>query len=306
MTRYVRPVIGDLGIASIDTGAVMRVLEPIWRTKPETASRLRGRIESVLDYATARGWRTGENPARWRGHVENLLPPRSKIVRIKHHAALPWSEIGAFMARLRQQTGVSALALQFVILTAARTGEVLGARWSEVDLRDAMWTVPGNRIKAGRDHRVPLSDVAMDVLRDVRALQPQSSRDEFVFPGRKPGIPLSKNAVPNLLRTLGRPDLTVHGFRSTFRDWCAEMTNYPNEVAEAALAHTIKDKAEAALPARRHDGKTASPHERMGRVLRWCCQLRRCRTSPGRGLNGFAIGGSVVGTRAVRLLPQFR
>lgn len=246
LDSYVRPVIGDLGIAAIDTGAIMRVLEPIWRTKPETASRLRGRIESVLDYATARGWRTGENPARWRGHIENLLPPRSKMVRIKHHAALPWSEIGAFMARLREQKGASALALQYVVLTAARTGEILGARWSEIDLGDAMWTVPGNRMKAGREHRVPLSDVAMDVLRDVRALQPQSSPDEFVFPGRRPGIPLSKNVVPNVLRTLGRPDLTVHGFRSTFRDWCAEMTNYPNEVAEAALAHTIRDKAEAA------------------------------------------------------------
>ena len=175
LDSYARPAIGDLGIASIDTGAIMRVLEPIWRTKPETASRLRGRIELVLDYATARGWRTGENPARWRSHVENLLPPRSKIVRVKHHAALPWSEIGAFMTRLRDQRGASALALQFVILTAARTGEVLGARWSEVDLRDAMWTVPGNRIKAGREHRVPLSDVAMDVLRDVGALQPLSS-----------------------------------------------------------------------------------------------------------------------------------
>ena len=160
LDTYARPVLGNLGVAVVDTGAVMRVLEPIWREKPETASRLRGRIESVLDYATARGWRTGDNPARWRGHMDNLLPSRAKIARVEHHAALPWREIGGFMTALAKQEGVAALALRFAILTAARTGEVIGARWSEIDMQTAVWTVPAERMKAGRDHRVPLSDAA--------------------------------------------------------------------------------------------------------------------------------------------------
>jgi integrase len=224
----------------------MRVLEPLWREKTETAARLRGRIEAVLDYATARGWRTGENPARWRGHLANLLPAPSKIAKVEHHAALPWREIGAFMSAMANEEGISALALRFAILTAARTGEVIGARWSEIDMSEAVWTVPAGRMKAAREHRVPLADDALDALREVAKLRTNPKLDGFVFPGGKPGKPLSSMALLMLLRRMNRGDLTAHGFRSTFRDWCAEATNYPREVAEAALAHTLRDKTEAA------------------------------------------------------------
>jgi integrase len=224
----------------------MRVLEPLWREKTETAARLRGRIEAVLDYATARGWRTGENPARWRGHLANLLPAPSKIAKVEHHAALPWREIGAFMSAMAKEEGISALALRFAILTSARTGEVIGARWSEIDMGEAVWTVPSGRMKAAREHRVPLSEAALDVLCEIVKLRPNSKIDGFVFPGGKPGRALSSMALLMLLRRMGRSDLTAHGFRSTFRDWCAEATNYPREVAEAALAHTLRDKTEAA------------------------------------------------------------
>lgn len=244
LDTYAHPVLGGLPVQAVDTGAVLRVLEPIWREKPETASRLRGRVESVLDYATARGWREGDNPARWRGHLANLLPSRAKVAAVEHHAALPWQEAPAFMARLAGQEGVGARALAFTILTAARTGEALGATWGELDLDAAAWTVPARRMKAGREHRVPLSAPALAVL---RALRPGDARpDAFVFPGAKEGQPLSNMAMAAVLRRMGRGDLTVHGFRSTFRDWCAEQTAYPREVAEAALAHTLRDKVEAA------------------------------------------------------------
>jgi integrase len=246
LSTYAAPILGRLPVAEIEVGDVMRVLEPMWRGKTETAARLRGRIEAVLDYATARGWRSGENPARWRGHLANLLPAPSKIAKVNHHPALLWRDIGAFMGRLAKDDGVSALALQFVILTAARTGEVIGARWSEMDLGLAVWTVPAERMKAGREHRVPLSDQALAVLRVVAKLRTNPRADGFVFPGGKPGKPLSSMALLMLLRRMARGDLTTHGFRSTFRDWCAEATNYPREVAEAALAHALRDKTEAA------------------------------------------------------------
>ena len=246
LDTYAVPFLGKLPVAQVSVGEVMRVLEPLWREKTETASRLRGRIESVLDYATARGWRTGENPARWRGHLDNLLPARSKVAKVEHHSALPWRQVGAFTAALAQEEGVSALALQFAILTAARTGEVIGARWSEFDMQAATWTVPAERMKAGREHRVPLSDDALDALREVAKLATKPDPKAFIFPGGKQGKPLSSMALLMLLRRMGRGDLTAHGFRSTFRDWCAEATNYPREVAEAALAHTLRDKTEAA------------------------------------------------------------
>ena len=243
---YARPVLGKLPVAQVEVGAVMRVLEPLWQAKTETAARLRGRIEAVLDYATARGWRSGENPARWRGHLANLLPAPSKIARVEHHAALPWREIGAFMSALAEEAGISALALRFAILTAARTGEVIGAHWSEIDMSEAVWTVPAGRMKAAREHRVPLSEGALAVLRDMAKLRTGPKTDGFVFSGGKPGRPLSSMAMLMLLRRMGRGDLTAHGFRSSFRDWCAEATNYPREVAEAALAHTLRDRTEAA------------------------------------------------------------
>jgi integrase len=246
LDTYADPVLGKLPVALVGVGEVMRVLEPLWRAKTETASRLRGRIESVLDYAAARGWRTGENPARWRGHLDNLLPARSKVAKVEHHSALPWREVGAFTTVLAQEEGMSALALRFAILTAARTGEVIGARWSEIDMHAATWTVPAERMKAGREHRVPLSDGALDVLREVAKLATGPDPRAFVFPGGKVGKPLSSMALLMLLRRMERGDLTAHGFRSTFRDWCAEATNYPRAVAEAALAHTLRDKTEAA------------------------------------------------------------
>ncbi|MCH5374054.1 MAG: site-specific integrase, partial [Planctomycetes bacterium] len=242
LSTYASPVIGRLPVADIDTDLVMRVLEPIWTSKPETAGRVRGRIESILDWAATRGYRTGENPARWRGHLDHLLPKRSKVRRVRHHPALPYSEIGGFVAGLRDMDSVAARALEFVILTAARTGEVLGVRWDEVDFETGVWTIPAERMKNGREHRVPLSRAALDVLESVRPLR----RNDYVFPGNRPKRPLSNMALTMLLRRMGHDGITVHGFRSTFRDWAAEQTSAPREVAEMALAHTIGDSVEAA------------------------------------------------------------
>jgi len=238
-------IIGNRPVASITTGDVMRVLEPIWHEKPESASRLRGRMESILDYAGARGWRHGDNPARWRGHLAKLLPAPGTIAKVEHYAALPWPEIGEFMAAVRDEDGVAARALELTILTATRTNEVLGARWAEIDMQAGMWTVPAERMKAKREHRIPLSSAALSVLEAMAPLQDDWSGG-WVFPGAKPGKPLSNMAMAMVLRRMKRPDLTVHGFRSTFRDWCAETTNYPRKVAEQALAHTLGDKVEAA------------------------------------------------------------
>ena len=242
LEAYVYPVFGNLPVQAIDVGLVMKALEPIWNTKPETASRVRGRIESIIDWATARGYRKGENPARWRGHLENLVPRRMKVSRVRHLAALPYNQIGAFMAELRRQEGAAALALEFAILTATRTGEVIGARWSEINRDERLWIVPGERMKAGKEHRVPLSDAALAIV-DQMAEAPQG---EFVFPGQKALRPLNEVALLRALRRMGHDDLTVHGFRSSFRDWAAERTNFPAEVAEMALAHTVGDKVEAA------------------------------------------------------------
>lgn len=239
---YVVPVFGETAVAAVDTALVMKVLDPIWALKPETASRVRGRIEAVLDWATARGYRTGENPTRWRGHLSALLPPKTKVRPVKHHPAMPYAQMPDFMAQLREQEGVGALALTFTILTAARTGELTCARWEEIDLAAAVWTVPAARIKAGKEHRVPLSDAALEVVERMQAVR----CSEYVFPGGKEGRPLSNNALLALLERMGLGGVTVHGFRSSFRDWAAEQTAFPREVAEAALAHAIGDKVEAA------------------------------------------------------------
>jgi len=203
---------------------------------------VRGRIEAILDWATVRGYRTGDNPARWKGHLAKLLPPRSKVRKVEHHAAFPYEDMGAFMAALRQREGIAARALEFTILTAARTSEALNAEWSEFDLAAKVWTVPGTRMKAGRNHRVPLSGAAMAILTAMAEVK----RGPFVFPGHKKDRPLSSMVFLQLLKRMERPDLTAHGFRSTFRDWAAERTAFPREVAEAALAHTVGDKVEAA------------------------------------------------------------
>jgi integrase len=241
---YAFPHLGNLPVADVATGHVMAVLEPIWRSKPETASRVRGRIEAVLDYAKARGWREGENPARWRGHVANMLPKRSKVQPVEHLAALPWREIGAFMVELAKVNVICVPAMRFSILTAARRGEVTGARWSEIDMAAAVWTVPASRMKSGREHRVPLSEAALAILTDAAALRRVGDADPLVFPGRNIGRPLS-NVLQKTLRRMRRDDLTMHGFRSTFRDWAAE-TGQPADVSEAALAHAVGSKVQAA------------------------------------------------------------
>ena len=242
LEMYVYPIFGAVPVQAVDVGLVMKAIEPIWSTKPETASRVRGRIESVLDWAAARGYRQGENPARWRGHLENLLPKKAKVRRIEHHAALPYPEVAGFMAQLLQQDGIAARALEFAILTAARTGEVLGARWSEVDTEARLWTIPAERMKARKEHRVPLSDAAIAIIEAMAAIR----SSEYIFPGASAGRPLSNMALLMTLRRMKRADLTTHGFRSTFSDWCAEQTNFPSEVREMALAHAVGDKVEAA------------------------------------------------------------
>lgn len=238
LKTYVYPVIGDLPVGEIETAHVLQILEPIWQAKPETASRVRGRIETVLDAAKARGYRKGENPALWRGHIAQILPARSRLKR-GHHKALSYEAMPPFMHQLRAREALAASALEFTILTAARTSEVLGAKWEEVDLEKAIWTVPGGRMKAGRDHRVPLSPRALEILKEAKPLG-----GEHLFPARKGGR-LSAMSMAMLLRRMGI-NVTVHGFRSAFRDWAAECTSYAHEVAEMALAHSIESKVERA------------------------------------------------------------
>jgi integrase len=244
LATYVLPTLGALSVQAIDTALVVKVLEPIWTTKPETASRLRGRIETVLDWAKVRGLRDGDNPARWRGHLEFDFPARAKVRAIKHHAALTYTEIPAFMVQLRQQEGVAARALEFTILTAARTAETTGAKRGEANIAEKVWSVPAERMKAGKEHRVPLSSRALTILSGAAATE--TGDGAFVFAGGRKGKPLSNMAMAAVLKRMARDDITVHGFRSTFRDWAAERTNFPNEVVEMALAHAVGDKVEAA------------------------------------------------------------
>lgn len=242
LTTYAFPVIGSLRPADIETDLILRVLEPIWLAKNETASRVRGRIENVLDWAKVSGLRTGENPARWSGHLDHLLSAPSKVKKSKHHAALPYDEIGPFMTLLRANTAAAARLLEFTILTATRTGDSLHATWAEFDLSVPVWTVPAERTKARREHRVPLSSAAVALLKSL----PTFGGAGVVFEGVKEGKPLSNMAMLALLERMKRDDLTTHGFRSTFRDWAAECTPFANEVAEMALAHAIRDKTESA------------------------------------------------------------
>lgn len=249
-------------VAAISTEDVLKVLTPVWTTKPETASRLRGRIERVLDFARVRGWRSGENPALWRGHLQSILPVRQKLTR-GHHAALPYTEVPAFLQELRSKEAMAARALEFLILTAARSGEVLGARWEEFDLEKGIWTIPATRMKAGRLHRVPLSPVALELVQ--RQLTTRVS--DFVFPGHKKDKPLSSMALEMQLRRMKRSDITVHGFRSSFRDWAGEETDIPREIAEAALAHVVGDATERAY--RRSDAL----ERRRGLMEMWSAYL---------------------------------
>jgi integrase len=239
LATYAGPVLGEMDVGMVDTAHVLRVLEPIWRRKHETASRLRGRIERVLDWAKVRGLRSGENPARWRGHLQHMLPAVSKTARVVHHPALPYAEAPKFAKTLRKQDGLAARALELAILTATRTGEVLGARWDEIDLEAKVWTIPSARTKTRREHRVPLSEPALRLLRELPRI------DEHVFPGWKRGRPLSNMAMLLLLRRMDRTDITPHGFRSTFRDWCAE-SGHDHQLAEMALGHVVGSAVERA------------------------------------------------------------
>ncbi|MET3694552.1 integrase [Methylobacterium goesingense] len=239
LKTYAGPLYDKL-IDEISTADVLHVLTPIWQTKSETASRLRGRIERVLDAAKAKGLRTGENPALWRGHLDKLLPARRKLTR-GHHAAMPFEDVPAFMADLRSRNALAGLALQFCILNASRSGEVLGARWSEIDRKTKVWTLPAMRMKAGIEHRVPLTDAALTILDQAEVVR----CSEYVFPGQKQSRPLSIMAMEMMLRRM-KVEVTVHGFRSSFRDWAGECTAFPREIAETALAHVVGDATERA------------------------------------------------------------
>lgn len=234
-------VIRGLPITAIDTDAILKVLQPIWTQVPETASRLRGRIENILDAAKAKGLRSGDNPAAWRGHLKTLLPARQRLTR-GHHAALAYEQVPRFVAELHTRASTAALALEFCILTATRTGEVLNADWREFDLERAIWTIPATRMKAGFEHRIPLTSRAIAILNTLN----EGRISNHVFPGSFNGKPLSGMAMAMQLRRMNRPNITVHGFRSSFRDWASEQTSYPHETCEHALAHRISDKAEAA------------------------------------------------------------
>jgi len=243
LETYAGPVIGNLPVSKVDTSHVVEILQPIWSIKTETASRLRGRIEAVLDWATVHKHRTGDNPARLKGHIDALLPPVARVKKVEHHAALPYREIAPFMTALRKQAGIAARACEFAILTACRSGEVRGARWDEIDEAQGVWVIPGERMKARKEHRVPLSAEAKALIANMKKI---ATDGELIFPGMKEGRPLSDMSLTAVFRRMERGDLTMHGFRSTFRDWAAETTDYPHEMQEMALAHTVGDKVEAA------------------------------------------------------------
>jgi integrase len=245
LERYANPVFGAVAVGDVTRHMVLQVIEPLWKTRTETARRLRARIENVLDWAAVRGLRDGDNPARWKGALEKLLPPRAKVAPVEHHPSMPYGEVGAFLERLRMKPSAAADCLEFAILTACRSGEGRGARWREVDLAAAVWTIPGSRMKAGRPHRVTLSTAALDLL-ERRKREHGSAADDLVFESDvREGAPVSDMTLSAILRRADLP-YVPHGFRSSFRMWCAERTNFPREVAEAALAHVNGDKVEAA------------------------------------------------------------
>ncbi|UGY27171.1 integrase arm-type DNA-binding domain-containing protein [Bradyrhizobium septentrionale] len=241
LETYAYPELGALSVGGIDTGLVLKVLRPIWHAKPETASRVRGRIETILDWAKASGFRDGENPARWRGHLENVLPAKSKVSEVKHHKAMPYDEVPSFMTKLGTKAEISAKALEFTVLTAARTGEAIGARPSEFNLQTKIWTIPGERMKAKKEHRVPLCDRAVNIISPLI-----EKGTEYIFEGASVGKPLSNMAMLELVRGMVGVGLTVHGFRSSFFDWGHDVTGHPKELLDIALAHTVSDKVEAA------------------------------------------------------------
>jgi integrase len=242
LKTYAYPVIGDLPVQSVDTALVMKILDPIWSTKSETASRVRGRIESVISAAKARGEFVGENPARWKGHLEAILPKQSKVSKVQNHPALPYADLPQFMQALRAREGIAAAALEFQILTACRPGNAVGARWAEFDLNAAVWTIAGENMKGGKDHKVPLSAAALAVLERMEKIR----NGEFVFYGADPKRPLSDAATGAVLDRMGRADIVPHGFRSTFRTWGGNKTNFQRELLDKALAHLVGDETERA------------------------------------------------------------
>lgn len=266
LETYAAPI-RDKKVSQIGTDDVLKVLNPLWQSRPETGSRLRGRIERVLDYAKAKGWRTGENPALWRGHLKNILPARQKLTR-SHHAAMPYAQLPAFVQKLPEKEAMAARALEFLILTAARSGEVLGATWAEMNLENGLWTIPAHRMKAGKEHRVPLSPRALAI---VTALH-ETRHSDYVFPGHAKGKPLSNMAFAMLMKRMKADSFTAHGFRSAFRDWAGDCTAFPRDVAEQALAHRVGDATERAY--RRADAL----EKRRKLMLAWA---EYCATAPG-------------------------
>lgn len=263
LETYAYPVLGALPVAVIDTPLVLKVLRPIWATKTETASRVRGRLEAILDSARVEGFRSGDNPARWRGHLDKLLPARSKVARVKHHPAMPYRDLPMFTAELRDRDCISARALEFVILTATRTGEAIGATWDEVDTSERIWRIPGERMKAGKPHSVPLTDRVLEILAGL----PRVEGCPYLFPGARIGRAISNMAMLQLMREM-RPGFVPHGLRSSFRDWTAEQTPHPAWIAEAALAHAIADKVEAAY---RRGELIEKRRTLMGDWAAFCC-----------------------------------
>jgi hypothetical protein len=277
LEKFAYPMFGNLPVQDVDVTLVTEALKPIWKKKNETATRVRGRIESILDWAKVRGYRQGENPARWRGYLENLLPKPSKVHQIQHYPSLPYDQINDFIAALTKEDGLAALALQLVIYTASRSGEVLKAKWSEFDLKQKTWVIPASRTKTKiRDHKIPLSNPAMEILRDLE----KKKVGEYVFFGKDLKKPLSDMAMLALIRRLNavgknprwvdgrtKEPIVSHGFRSTFRDWCAEQTNYPREIAEAALSHIVGNKVEAAYLRTDHFDKRK---QLMGAWAKYC------------------------------------
>jgi integrase len=262
LQAYAFPIIGDLDIAVVETPDVLRVLDVIWKKKSVTADRIRNRIEAIIDWSVVRGHRpAGTNPAKWKGHLDQVLPAARQIAPVQHHPALPYSDLPKFMSDLDRYDSIGARALKFAILTATRTGEVTGAKWSEIT--DGVWTIPGSRMKAGKEHRVPLVPAALDLLQAL----PREDGNPFVFIGAKPGCGLGRQPMARMLGIMGRSDTTVHGFRSSFRDWAAEQTNYPREIAEQALAHSVGDATERAY--RRGDA-LAKRRALMGAWARFC------------------------------------
>ncbi len=263
LEQHAYPVFGDRIVADVDSMAIVAALKPIWTKTPETASRLRARIETILDAAKAKRLRSGDNPAAWAGGLQASLPRDRRRARIVHHAALPYAAVSAFLVDVKAQTGIAARALEFAILTAARTGEVIGAQWNEIDLDERVWNVPKERMKAGKPHRVPLSPRAVELLEQL----PRAGEFLFGTIRGEESKPLSNMAMLALLKRMKRTDVTVHGMRSTFRDWAAEQTAYPREVIEHALAHQLADESEAALPARGLAAQAPGAHGRLGDVL---------------------------------------